>query len=373
MTLESVLGIRLMLWTGTTVPTPPSPSVMSALSHVQVTNDAETGDGFQLTFTLGRDSGVDYDLITSGVVEPMTRVWIGAVLGVVPEVLLDGIVTHHQLSPSNDPGKSTLTVTGTNLSVMLDLEEKNNLYKNQPDFTIVAQILMKYPELGLIPDVTPTSDFPIELQRVPRQQETDLRFIERMAQRNGFVFYIEPVTFGVNNAYWGPETRFGIPQPALTMNMGPATNTRELSFSNDSLAMVGASGSFIEPITGTTIPIPSLPSLRIPPLSASPGSANRTVLLRDTANQDPAQAALSFVSTVTNAPDPVRGSGSVDTVRYGSILRARGLVGVRGAGVSYDGNYYVRSVTHDIAKGAYTQSFTLSREGTGAMFPVVLT
>ena len=28
-----------------------------------------------------------------------------------------------------------------------------------------------------------------------------------MAERNGFVFYIEPLTFGVNTAYWGPENR----------------------------------------------------------------------------------------------------------------------------------------------------------------------
>lgn len=370
--LESILGIRLIFWAGSTVPTPPSRSVLAALSHVQVTNDPEGGDGFQLTFTLGKDKALDYDLISSGVVDPMTRVWIGVAVGVVPEVLIDGIVTHHQLSPSNDPGMSTLTVTGTNLTVMLDLDERNHPFKNQPDFVIVTQLLLGYPQLGLIPNVTPTTDFPLELFRIPRQHETDLAFIRRMAERNGFVFYIEPVTFGVNNAHWGPETRLGIPKPALTMNMGSATNTRELSFSNDSLASVGASGTFIEPISGTAIPIPPLPSLRIPPLSASPGAANRTVLLRDTANQDPGQAALSFVSTVTNAAEPVRGTGVVDTVQYGSILRARGLVGVRGAGFAYDGNYFVRSVTHDIARGSYTQSFTLSREGTGALLPVVL-
>jgi hypothetical protein len=373
MVLENILGIRLIFWAGSTVPTPPSRSVLAALSHVRVTNDAETGDGFQLTFTLGKDKAVDYDLISSGVVEPMTRVWIGVVLGVVPEVLIDGIVTHHELSPSNEPGMSTLTVTGTNLTVMLDLEERNDLYKNQPDFVIVTQRLLGYPQLGLIPNVTPTTDFPIELFRVPRQHETDLTFIRRLAERNGFVFYIEPITFGVNNAHWGPETRFGIPKPALTMNMGSATNTRDLSFSNDALAAVGASGTFIEPFMGMVIPIPSLPSLRIPPLSASPGSPNRTVLLRETANEDAGQAALSLVSTVTNAAEPVRGTGVVDTVRYGSILRARGLVGVRGAGYSYDGNYFVRSVTHDIEEGSYTQSFSLSREGTGALSPLVLT
>jgi len=61
----------------------------------------------------------------------------------------------------------------------------------------------------------------------------------------------------------------------------------------------------------------------------------------------------------------VTGNGEVDAVRYGSILRARRLVGVRGVGFSYNGLYYVRRVTHNIEPGKYTQSFTLSREGTG--------
>ena len=68
---------------------------------------------------------------------------------------------------------------------------------------------------------------------------------------------------------------------------------------------------------------------------------------------------------------PVKGEGELDTARYGSVLRARRPVGVRGCGLSYDGNYYVRGVTHTIARGAYTQNFTLGREGTGALLPVV--
>src|SRR5204863_934525 len=97
-----------------------------------------------------------------------------------------------------------------------------------------------------------------------------------------------------------------------------------------------------------------------------------TVLLRDTANQNPAQAATSAIAAVTNSPDSATGQGKLDTVRYGNILRARKLVGVRGAGFSYDGNYFVGRVSHSIARGQYTQSFSLSREGTGGLLPVVI-
>jgi hypothetical protein len=369
--LTNSLGIRLVLLIGKTVPLPASADVMGALVNIEVTSDAKSGDGFQMTFSLAKGI-LDYGLLAGGTLDPGTRIVIGVLLGVIPEVLIDGIVTHHQIAPSNEPGMSTLTVTGTDLSVMLDLEEKDEKYENQPDSVIFMRLIAAYAQYGLIPKPTPTTNIPIMLQVIPRQaRETDLKFIQRMATRNGFVFYIEPVTVGVNTAYFGPENRLGLPQPALSLNMGPSTNIDSLTFSQDGLATVKTKGAFIEPFLKLTIPIPSLPSLKLPPLASSPAPALRTVLLRDTSNKNAGQAASAAISAVTNSPDPVTGKGNVETVRYGHILRARGSVGVRGAGASYDGNYYVQSVSHSIARGKYTQSFSLSREGTGALLPAV--
>jgi hypothetical protein len=74
----------------------------------------------------------------------------------------------------------------------------------------------------------------------------------------------------------------------------------------------------------------------------------------------------------SQSADAVSASGKLDVVRYGGILQARGLVGVRGAGLAYDGIYYVKSVTHDIKAGEYMQSFTLTRNGLVSLTPVVL-
>ncbi len=374
--LQNQLGIQLFLWLGKTLPVavPPLPTpsgVMHSLSRVEVTNDAESDDGFQLTFTLAKERVLNYSLLQSGIVNPFTRVIIGVIIGAVPQVLIDGVITHHQINPSEEPGTSTLTVTGRDLSLLLDLEEKNQPYPNQPDFLIFTQIIGQYSQYGLIPQPTPTTDIPIELQRISRQQETDLQFIKRLAQRNGFVFYIEPVTFQVNQAYFGPEIRSGLPQPALTMNMGQATNLKSLDFSQDALAPVTTAGSIVEPLTKTRLPIPPLPSLRVPPLAVNPAPARRTVLMRETGKQNPGQAATSAVAQVTRSPDAVTGQGEVDTIRYGHVLRARKLVGVRGVGFDYNGNYYVRRVSHSISKGEYTQRFNISREGTGTLLPVV--
>ncbi len=369
--LENILGTRLLLLIGKTVPLPASSAVVSALTKVEVTNDAQSGDGFQMTFSLGKDMPLDYNLMLAGSLDPMKRVIICVLLGAVPEVLIDGIITHHQFQPSNEPGQSTLTVTGRDVSVMLDLEEKNAKFENQPDFLIVTRLLLEYAQYGLVPRVTPTADVPIMIQRIPGQHETDMQFLQRMAQRNGYVFYIEPLTIGANTAYWGPENRLSMPQPALTMNMGPHNNLKSLSFARDALAPVETEGTFVEPFTKMSLPIPSLPSLRIPPLVLFADQPQRKTVQRQTASQSPVTAATTALASVTNSPVSVTGQGEIDTVHYANVLRARKLVGVRGVGFSYDGNYYVSRVSHSIERGKYEQRFSISREGTGSLLPVV--
>jgi hypothetical protein len=67
----------------------------------------------------------------------------------------------------------------------------------------------------------------------------------------------------------------------------------------------------------------------------------------------------------------VIGTGSLDVVRYGRVLKARQLVGVRGAGAAFDGLHYVSSVTHQIKRGDYKQSFKLARNGLLSTLPRV--
>jgi hypothetical protein len=60
-------------------------------------------------------------------------------------------------------------------------------------------------------------------------------------------------------------------------------------------------------------------------------------------------------------------------LRYGGLLKPRRLVGVRGAGLAFDGLYYITSVTHSIKIGEYKQSFTLARNGLVSTVPTVPT
>jgi hypothetical protein len=75
------------------------------------------------------------------------------------------------------------------------------------------------------------------------------------------------------------------------------------------------------------------------------------------------RAALIGLAKAAKSIEVVTANGTLDVIRYGGVLKARHLVGVRGAGPAFDGLYYVRSVTHNIKRGEYKQSFSLSRNG----------
>lgn len=373
MVLTSLLGVRLVLWMGPGVPLPAGPAVLDALEDVEVTNDADGPDGFRLTFSVGKGPLGAYELTDEPALAPLSRVIVGVVVGATPSVLIDGLITHRQVLATGRPGGSRFTVMGRDLTQALDLEERDDDFPNQPDWLVVSQVLARpeYAAYGIVPAPTPTTDVPLELFRVLRQHGTDLDLVQRLARDNGYVFSIEPLTFGASTAYWGPEVRGGIPQPALTVDMGAAGSVDRFDVGNDALATEAVAGTFVDPVLKRPWPIPQLPSLRLPPLAAQPVPAHRTRRLRATAQQNPAEAAATAVAAVSTTPEPVTATGTADGVRYGHVLRARGTVGVRGAGRSQDGFWYVRRVTHRLRDGAWTQDFRLSREGTGATLPVV--
>lgn len=369
----SDLGVRLQLLIGANVPAPAPFAVVDALTELTVQNNDRQRDGFQLSFTLGKEPLRDYSLLQLGLLDPPNRVVVLVFINALPQILIDGVITRHEVRPSNQPGQSTLTVTGEDISLRMDLEQKRVTHRNMPDSLIVTRILGAYATYGIVPMVTPTTDVPIEVNRVPSQHGTDLAYIGELARANGFVFYVEPGPLpGSSTAYWGPEDRLGAPQPALTMNMGGATNVdAPISFSLNALGPVDPQINVLETGSRQAIPVP-VPRGLMPPLSSRPVAPLRRTLPPGTARLDTARGATRAMAETSESDEAVTGSGEVDAVRYGRALRSRRLVGVRGAGLSYNGLYYVQQVTHRIRRGSYRQSFTLKRDGLGALLPTVI-
>jgi hypothetical protein len=369
-------GFYLTLLIGPKIPVPAPQAVIDALLSAQVTTSASDASGFQLTFALSKNSPLNTLMLPLGAFDPGIRVILVATINSLPTVLMDGIITQHTVTPSNDPGQSTLTVTGQDLTVVMSLKEVEVPWEAIPTAGVVNLILASYAIYGIIPAVVPPIEDIVDLpmDRFDSQMGTDLDYIKGLAAECGYVFYIDPGPAPFANvAYFGPQIRVGVPQSALNVNMDSETNVESISFTNDGMARDQLTVTIMDPITGTVpipIPIPDVSLLR-PPLAVRPAIAMKKKNLEDVANLDPVRAALLGLSE-TVSRDPITASGQLDVLRYGQPLKARQLVSVRGAGAAYDGLYYVTSVTHNIKRGEYKQSFNLGRDGLISLTPAVV-
>jgi hypothetical protein len=372
-------GFYLTLLAGPVVAAPVPQVVMDDLTSVQITATAapRTPSGFQLTFNLSNRSPLHtLFLLAGGGVPPVLRVILVVTIDGTPEVLIDGVVTRQDVSPGAAAGLSTLTVTGVDLTAVMDLVAVDGFaFPAMPAAARVLVMIARYATFGITPLVVPSLlvDVPIPIDQTPRQQGTDLHYIEQLADEVGYVFYLKPGPVpGASVAYWGPEIKSGAPQKALNVDMDAHTNVEALSFNfnAESAELPVLLVYDKETKVPIAIPIPDITPLN-PPLGQVPPLAKRIDFVEGTGKYGPVRAALLGLARAARSADAVTGSGSLDVLRYGRPLRARELVGVRGAGPAFDGLYFVKSVTHDIKRGEYRQSFTLARNGLLSTLPTV--
>jgi hypothetical protein len=372
-------GINLTLLIGPAVPVPAPQVVMDSLTSIQV-NSGGDRSGFQLAFSVSKNSLLLTTLLPVGYFDPiLTRVIIMVTINGIPNVLMDGIVTRQEMSPSSEIGQSKLTITGEDLSVLMDvIDLKGRPFPALDDTLQMLTVLAPYAALGIVPIIVPSLfvDPMLPTEGWDSQDSTDLDHIKKLADRNGYVFYVEPGPLpGQSLAYFGPNIRLPIPQSALNVNMDADTNVESLSFSLNGLAKEIMIVTIYDPITHKIpIPIP-IPNISIfqPPLGARPTPPAKIRFADEVAGKSVAKVLKETVGRlIKGSANAITGNGSLDVLRYGGILRARMLVGVRGAGLAYDGLYYVDTVTHNIKHGEYKQSFTLSRDGLISNTPRVL-
>jgi hypothetical protein len=220
------------------------------------------------------------------------------------------------------------------------------------------------------------TDVPLPIDRITTQHETDLVFLNRLATENGCVFTLTPGPAPMmNTAYFGPQPRLGLPQSALTLNMGPDSNLLSINFQNNASDAHRVSGAVQDRATGVAIPIETVPPLTVP-LATEPAILNPEIAGVRSYRPEGARTAAAALAEAQSASEAsaqvLTAEGELDGSRYGKVLHPRQLVGLRGAGRAHSGFYFVDEVKHIIKRGEYKQQFKLSREGTGTTTPVVM-
>lgn len=362
-------GIKLMLMIGKAVPVPVGKDVIEALTELSVISSTTGPSVFTLKFELSTNSPLHTVFLLAGS-SPIatTRVIIALIVNSKMDVLIDGVITKHDVEPGSNPSTSTLSITGEDLTRVMDyIEHKEKSYPGTRESDRVKQILMSYSGYGITPVVMPTfySNVPNPIKKTPKHDGTDLAYIKALGEEVGYVLYHEPLDIPNKSImYWGPELKLGMPQSALSANMDGHSNIEKINFSFDS-EKATTPILIIKDTNQKATQVIQLPNINPlnPPLGAVAPISKRFESHKDSTKHTLPQAMMSAMAKSAKSNKAVTAKGSLDVARYGKLLKARKLVGVRGVGHAFNGLYYVEKVTSSIKRGEFKQSFELSRNG----------
>ena len=371
-------SVQFTLMMGPIIAVPVPPFVLSSLASAEVTTHDVEASGFKLSFSIDKQSPLPFLFLLSGG-QPLLfmRCILVATVNGQATVLIDGVITKNEIAPGDKGSNSTLTLYGSDLTALMDQSNWSGFpFPACPREARVALMLAKYAFFGVIPLIVPSllADISLPIESIPSQQGTDLKYIQQLAAEVGYVFYIAagPVA-GTNTAYWGPQVKVGPVQPALQADMDAYGNVESIHFSFDQeKCKIPLVYTYVQELgVGLPLPIPAVDPLQ-PPLGRIKPSPTNVLppdlqsFRDDLSKVTVPQAIMMGLAAGAESSEALTCTGSLDVARYGGVLSARKLVGVRGAGQENDGLYYVKSVTHRIKRGEYKQDFTLTRNGLGS-------
>ena len=133
-------------------------------------------------------------------------------------------------------------------------------------------MVAKYmPLYQIVPLVIPSIliDVPLPTDTIPQQSGTDLAYINTLAERVGYTFYLQPGPIpGMSMAYWGPKLQMAIPflptPTPLAIDWDGRSNVESLQFSFDGFKKT----QFVVLVKIDDVPVPiPIPVPDVTPLS----------------------------------------------------------------------------------------------------------
>jgi phage protein D len=245
--------------------------------------------------------------------------------------------------------------------MLMDREDKLKDWPGKKDSDIATEIFNAY---GLTPQIEDTGIVHDENVSTIIQRETDIQFLKRLALRNGYECYVDG-----GNGYFRPPQLSDVPQPVLSVQFGDDTNVNRFRIEVNALAtanvamfqvdrdskeildaasQAGSQTALGKSATDSYLGPGMAPGLAYIGKAVTTGSSEMTALCQGIYNEGE-----WFVS----------GEGEVAANQYGSVLRPRSPVTIKGIGEMYSGVYYVSHVDHVFTADGYVQRFRVKRNG----------
>lgn len=347
---------------------PAPPELIDVIQRLEVEDHAEMADMVRLSVAIAiRDGCGSWNVVDENTFKRLTKLRINVNVGSgKTEPLIEAYVIETNADFANQPGQSVLNVVAMEPTAKMNLKEKVRPWPNMADSDIAEQIFRdcKF-NTDNIDQTQPTRD---ENDHTEMQRGTDIQFLQRLAQRNGFEIYVElnPETGVVEGHFHAPRLQQD-PQGVLSVNMGSATNVNSFHARFDMVQPATAQAHNVD-IHSSEQQTGQSDSQEDKPLGSAstvPTGNPRQVLISGTGLSDTGELQTAAQAEVDRTSWAITAEGEVNTVAYGDVLRAKRPVLVRGAGRQFSGIYYVERVLHSFTGDGYTQQFSLRRNAAG--------
>lgn len=342
--------------------TPAPPAVVGAIRSLDIEVDLDLAGVLRLT--LGIEAGRDgWPVVDDEVFAQRRRLTVLAVTGPgAPTPLIDAYVAETTMTFSSAPGDSELEVVAYDVTSLMNDEVRTRSWPNMSDQTIATLL---FAEHGLVPQVSPTTPVRTQLDTTTVQRDTDIRFLRRLAHRNGFDVYVSPTPApGVVTGVFAPPL-LDLPHTAvLTVGMGDAATVPSLRVRHDRTRTAASVADNVDTRTVRTTGA-SAGSTTRSRLGARGDDAVRRGRTAPSGVADSGELGTMTQAEADRAAWAVTATGTVDATATGIVLGLGEIVGVRGIGRTYSGRWQVSRLRHQLSAERHTQAVTLRRNATG--------
>jgi len=340
---------------------PMPPPLLEAVQEIEVECSLDEASVLRIRFGVTKTLIGDWSILDLDPFRPFVPIGVRVQRGLgPPEAIVNGYITEHNVTYSEEAGGSTLEVTGMDATLLMNLQEMVKPWPNMPDSAVAAAIFGMH---AIIPRVDPTAPVLIEPEGTTIQRGTDIRFLRRLARRNGFDCYVQPEPLsGLDVGYFKARSLFGLPQAVLSVGFGADTNVHDFRVRYELAKPTAALAVGLD--VPTKSPQPALAPVALEFPQGLEGTLLREIppsLVRpaDTGLPRTGDLQKSIQAAVDRSARAVVAEGTVGLDV--PVLRPGGLVNIRGAGRLYNGSYYVTRVRHTISQGHYEQRFEAER------------
>ncbi len=368
----------------------PAPDLVDLAASVTVEQSLDDSARFTLRLEVDLASDGQYTLLMDDRVRPGAEISVLVRDGESTVCLVQGPVDRARVHIARGGAGSWLEVMGGDRRVVMDRLHRTAVWPGL-DSDIVRTIVESY---GLDPDITDTEHSSDAQSHTQNQSATDLAWVQRLARRNGFHFWLSyEVDLGLLATTVKEIAHFKPSPPRPELSSGPGGGLLDLLPGGGPPRLeINLAGRDTETMASIDIEIDAerptqIEGLRVAEadtlsettnIPAPPHEPLGALTLKDltpgvlrsmflTTAGDAAELRTRANAALAEAEWFVRATARCS--RYalqGRVLQPHMVVPVVGLGERYSGDYFVTSVTHTIDANVHTMDVELARNALGA-------